>query len=71
MYEFDPYTHEDSDILGENKKELLDKYCVGVEGCAWTEHMKIPQDVEYRIFPRILALAETAWKNNDNKKDFN
>ncbi len=37
------------------------KYVVGVQGCAWTEFMNDEKQLEYMIFPRLLAVAEMAW----------
>lgn len=42
---------------------------LGVQANLWTEYITTPNKVEYMLFPRILALAETAWTPND-KKDF-
>lgn len=52
----------------------LDKahYIKGVQCNTWSEYMYTNDLREYRIFPRILALAELAWTNFDLKdyKDF-
>jgi hexosaminidase len=34
----------------------------------WTEYMNIPKDVEYMIFPRIMALSEVLWGTSNSKK---
>ena len=34
---------------------------LGMEACVWTEHITDPERLYTRIFPRIYALAETAW----------
>lgn len=34
---------------------------VGIQGLLWAETVKTPEQMEYMIFPRILALAEKAW----------
>ena len=36
-------------------------HVIGVQANVWTEHMRTPQRVEHAVFPRIAALAETAW----------
>lgn len=37
-------------------------------GCQlWTEWVRDRNDVEYHVFPRIAAYAETAWTDTDNK----
>jgi len=37
------------------------QHVIGVQANVWTEHMRTPQLVEHAVFPRIAALAETAW----------
>lgn len=34
---------------------------LGMEACVWAEHITEPERLYTRIFPRIYALAETAW----------
>ncbi|MDR1221373.1 MAG: family 20 glycosylhydrolase [Tannerella sp.] len=50
----------------------IDKFIKGVQCNTWSEYMYTNELREYRIFPRILALAETAWTHPDQKdyKDF-
>jgi len=43
---------------------------VGGQGCLWTEFLKTPEDVEYMLFPRLMALSEALWTSK-NAKDFN
>lgn len=40
---------------------------LGVQGHAWTEYMRNPKEVEFKIFPRILALSEVAWCDPEKK----
>lgn len=44
------------------------KYIIGGQGCIWTEQLKEPENVEYMMFPRALALAEVLWSQRGNKK---
>ncbi|MEZ0484201.1 glycoside hydrolase family 20 protein [Fibrella aquatica] len=37
------------------------KYILGVQGNLWTEYIKTPEQVEYMVFPRAVALAEIGW----------
>ena len=37
------------------------KFILGAQGNVWTEYMKTETQVEYMIFPRILALSEVTW----------
>ena len=45
------------------------KHILGTQGNVWTEYLYTPELTEYRIYPRIIALAEVAWTAKD-KKDF-
>jgi hexosaminidase len=36
-------------------------HVLGTQGQLWTEYMPTPAHVEYMAFPRLCALAETAW----------
>lgn len=42
-----------------NKEEA--QYILGAQGNLWTEYIKTEQQVEYMIFPRILAMSELTW----------
>lgn len=48
------------------------KYVLGVQGNAWTECMYTLSQVEYQVYPRILAVAEVGWTEiqNKNYEDF-
>ena len=37
------------------------KYIWGAQANVWTEYLKTPAEVEYMVFPRVLALAEIVW----------
>jgi hexosaminidase len=37
------------------------KRVLGTQGQIWTEYQRTPKNVEYMVFPRIIALAEVAW----------
>ena len=43
------------------------QYVLGVQGNAWSECMPNEQMVEYRVYPRIVAIAEVGWTNVENK----
>ena len=40
---------------------VTDKNVIGVEGDMWSETVPNLSDVDYMVFPRLLALAEVAW----------
>ena len=45
------------------QKELIR----GVQANLWTEYISTPEHVEYMVFPRLAAVAETAWRNPEEK----
>ncbi len=53
VYRFNPIPSE------LNKEE--EKLVLGAQGNVWTEYMKTEDQVEYMIFPRILAMSEVVW----------
>lgn len=59
VYQFDPIP----DAL--NAEE--GKFIIGAQGCAWTEYMEGPENVEYMVFPRMSALAEVVWTPKELK----
>ena len=46
-----------------------EKHLMGVQASMWTEFCTSAEDVEYMIFPRLLALADVAWVDK-GKKDW-
>ena len=63
-YNYDP-------IPAAYKGTSLEKYIDGVQGCVWTEFIEKPDHLEYMIYPRLLALAETGWtKKRTGYADF-
>jgi hexosaminidase len=48
------------------------KYILGVQGNLWTEYIKTPEEAEYMVFPRAIALAEIGWMQTGphNFEDF-
>lgn len=44
-----------------------EKHILGCQAQLWTEYMKTWKKVEYRAFPRIAALAEVAWTDQDKR----
>lgn len=37
------------------------KLIIGVQSCIWTEYIPRERDLEWLLYPRLLALAETMW----------
>lgn len=54
VYAYDP-------VPAELKAEGKDAYVLGVQANCWSEYMHNPETLEYRLYPRALALAEVAW----------
>ena len=53
VYEFDP--------VPEALTPSQQQHILGVQANVWTEHMRTWPRVQHAIFPRIAALAESAW----------
>lgn len=47
--------------------EQYHKYIIGVQGNLWTEYVWEREDLEWKLFPRILAVAEIGWTQNEVK----
>ena len=60
-----PDTEEDAFQNGK-----LSPLVLGVEACLWTEMVENPRRVEFMTFPRLAALAESAWSRPE-VKDWN
>ncbi|SDG99993.1 hexosaminidase [Pedobacter terrae] len=43
------------------------QYIKGVQANVWSEYLSDASKAEYMIFPRVIALAETAWSLKENK----
>jgi len=63
VYAFDP-------LRGLSPEES--KHVLGGQACLWTEYVPTPADVEYLLFPRLLAMAEVLWSPAESRdaKDF-
>ncbi|MBT8274550.1 MAG: beta-N-acetylhexosaminidase [Bacteroidia bacterium] len=63
VYGFNPVP---SDLNNEEAK-----YVLGAQGNVWTEYMKTGEQVEYMIFPRMLAMSEVVWSGPSGNKEEN
>ena len=62
VYNFDPYEGVNPQARGR---------IAGVECCSWTEKTRNVTELEWKIWPRTLAFAEVAWRNEEpQKRDF-
>lgn len=59
VYSFDPVPAE---LTPEEAK-----YILGGQANVWTEYLKKPENVEYMVFPRLLALSEVVWSKASDK----
>lgn len=42
-------------------------HLLGVQGNAWTEYIPTAEHLEYMLYPRALAVAETGWSRKEDK----
>ena len=47
--------------------DLVKKQILGGEGSLWTENVETGRRVEYMLLPRLLALSEDLWSDDQNK----
>lgn len=59
----------DYEPVQDDWKPEYENLLMGVQACMWTEFCNKPEDVFYLTFPRLAALAETAWVPK-SKKDW-
>ncbi len=48
-------------------EEEYHQYVMGAQANVWTEYMKTSDHVEYMVYPRAVALAETVWSSRENR----
>jgi len=60
VYSFNPIPEE----LTEDES----KYVLGAQGNIWTEYMPKEDQVEYMMFPRVLAMSEVLWSHSEQRK---
>jgi len=53
--------------IPETFNHTLEEQVLGIEAAVWTEFIGYQERLEYMIFPRLSAVAETAWTNTENK----
>ena len=53
-YMFDPVGKDWDDNLRANLQ--------GIQGSLWSEFCKTPADMQYQVFPRLIAIADAAWR---------
>lgn len=60
----DVYTYEP---VQEEWNPVYEDLLMGVQASMWTEFCNSPDDVEYQLFPRLLALSDIAWAKKGTK----
>ena len=59
VYDFNP--------IPEELTKQESRFVLGAQGNVWTEYMQTEKEVEYMVFPRIVALSEVVWSSPENK----
>ena len=68
---FEPFTYFGDNTLADvhgyepvqpDWSEAVERQLWGVQASLWTEFCHTPEDVEYLLFPRLLAFADMAWR---------
>jgi hexosaminidase len=44
---------------------VTDEHVIGIEGAMWSETVRDLGEIEYLVFPRLIALAEVGWTPQD------
>lgn len=44
---------------------------LGGQANLWTEYVRSPREADWKLFPRLCALAEAVWTPQENRLDFN
>lgn len=57
LYEFDPVP----DNINNDQRKLIK----GIQANLWAEYIPSVKRMQYMVFPRLLALSETAWNYNE------
>jgi len=52
-----------TDIISEQLEELI----MGIQANVWTEYIHNEKELEYMLYPRLLAIAEQAWQKGNNE----
>ncbi len=60
VYSFDPSL---KDSLTDKEREHI----LGVQANLWTEYVPTEAQAEYMMFPRLAAISEVAWRENENR----
>lgn len=55
----DVYSYEP---VGSDWDDSLRANLMGVQASMWTEFCRTPQQVQYQLFPRLIAAADVAWR---------
>ncbi len=59
------YSYDPAPVSMSGREKVL-----GCQACVWTEWMSNEKRVEYMVYPRLFALAEVAWSNLNEHRDY-
>ncbi len=45
--------------------DTLKSNLLGIQGSLWSEFCKTPADMQYQVFPRLIGIADAAWRPED------
>lgn len=63
----DVYNFPDAGFSSWNLTPEQMKQIKGIQACQWTERISTPERLDFMIYPRLCALAESAWTQPDKK----
>lgn len=66
VYEYDPYTTPFKKV-NQTDWEKYKKYILGTQGLLWTEFVRSESELQFKLYPRMLAIAEVAWTSVKQK----
>eukprot|EP00825_Cyclidium_porcatum_P000281 TRINITY_DN10035_c0_g1_i1.p1 TRINITY_DN10035_c0_g1~~TRINITY_DN10035_c0_g1_i1.p1 ORF type:complete len:483 (+),score=71.46 TRINITY_DN10035_c0_g1_i1:199-1647(+) len=53
-----------------NSNSQLEELVIGTQGLLWTEYVANEVELQFKLFPRMLAIAEVAWTTSKQKNYF-
>ncbi len=63
----DVYHFPDRNMVSWRLTPKQARYIKGMQGCLWTERIHTPERLDFMTYPRLFALAESAWTQPDKK----
>lgn len=63
----DVYAFPDNDLAKWNIPEDELRHAIGLQANVWTERIHTPERLDFMLFPRLCAVAESGWTQPENK----